>query len=130
MSVGEVAGLIAAVAAVALVGFSAVPLLKLGRVLEELRLAVRDVGHNSVPILVELKNTVSATNDELGKLSLVTEDVAKVSANATVVTQNAAQLSTLFASTLGGPLIKTAAFTYGVRQAVAGKKSGTSKKGK
>jgi hypothetical protein len=129
MSVGEVAGLIAAVAAVALVGFSAVPLLKLGRVLEELRLAVRDVGHNSVPILVELKNTVSATNDELGKLSLVTEDVAKVSANASVVTQNAAQLSTLFTSTLGGPLIKTAAFTYGVRQAVAGRKPGTKKKG-
>jgi hypothetical protein len=130
MSVGEVAGLIAAVAAVALVGFTAVPLLKLGRVLEELRLAVRDVGHNSVPILVELKNTVSATNDELGKLSLVTEDVAKVSANASVVTQNAAQLSTLFASTLGGPLIKTAAFTYGVRQAVAGKKTATKKRGK
>ncbi len=131
MSVGEVAGLIAAVAAVALVGFSAVPLLKLGRVLEELRLAVRDVGHNSVPILVELKNTVSATNDELGKLSLVTEDVAKVSANASVVTQNAAQLSTLFTSTLGGPLIKTAAFTYGVRQAVTGKKpTATKKRGK
>jgi hypothetical protein len=38
-------------------------------------------------------------------------------------------LSTLFSSTLGGPLIKTAAFTYGVRQAVTGKRSGT-KKGK
>ena len=44
MSVGEVAGLIAAVAAVALVVFCAVPLLKMGRVLEELRLLVRDVG--------------------------------------------------------------------------------------
>lgn len=122
MSVGEVAGLIAAVAAVALVVFCAVPLLKLGRVLEEVRLAVRDLGHNSVPILVELKGTVSATNEELSKLSLVTEDVSKVSSHATVVAENAAQLSTLFTSTLGGPLIKTAAFTYGVRKAVAGKK--------
>lgn len=122
MSVGEVAGLIAAVAAVALVVFCAVPLLKLGRVLEEVRLAVRDLGHNSVPILVELKGTVSATNDELAKLSVVTEDVAKVSSHATVVSENAAQLSTLFSSTLGGPLIKTAAFTYGVRKAVASKK--------
>lgn len=122
MSVGEVAGLIAAIAAVALVAFCAVPLLKLGRVLEEVRLAVRDLGHNSVPILVELKGTVSATNEELSKLSLVTEDVSKVSSHATVVAENAAQLSTLFSSTLGGPLIKTAAFTYGVRQAVAGKK--------
>ena len=122
MSVGEVAGLIAAVAAVALVVFCAVPLLKLGRVLEERRLAVRDLGHNSVPILQELRGTVSATNEELSKLALVTEDVAKVSANATVVTENAAQLSTVFSATLGGPLIKTAAFTYGVRKAVAGKR--------
>ena len=122
MSVGEVAGLIAAVAAVALVVFCAVPLLKLGRVLEELRLAVRDLGHNSVPILQELRGTVSAPNEELSKLALVTEDVAKVSANATVVTENAAQLSTVFSATLGGPLIKTAAFTYGVRKAVAGKR--------
>lgn len=122
MSVGEVAGLIAAVAAVALVVFCAVPLLKLGRVLEELRLAVRDLGHNSVPILVELKGTVAATNEELSKLSVVTEDVARVSAHATVVSENAAQLSTLFSSTLGGPLIKSAAFTYGVRQAIAGKR--------
>ncbi len=122
MSVGEVAGLIAAVAAVALVVFCAVPLLKLGRVLEELRLAVRDLGHNSVPILQELKGTVAATNEELSKLSLVTEDVARVSAHATVVTENAAQLTTLFTATLGGPLIKTAAFTYGVRQAITGKR--------
>jgi len=128
MTLGEVAGLIAAVAAVALVAFSAVPLLKLGRVLEETRLAVRDIGHNTVPILVELKGTVSATNDELGKLSLVTNDIAKVSANASVVSENAAQLSTVFSSTLGGPLIKTAAFTYGVRQAVTGRS--TKKKAK
>lgn len=121
MTLGEVAGLIAAVAAVALVAFSAVPLLKLGRVLEETRLAVRDIGHNTVPILVELKGTVTATNDELGKLSLVTNDIAKVSAHATVVSENAAQLSTVFSSTLGGPLIKTAAFSYGVRQAVTGR---------
>ena len=122
MTVGEIAGLIAAIAACVLVALAAVPLLKLGRVLDELRLAVRDVGHNSVPILQELKSTVVATNDELAKLSVVTEDVAKVSAHATVVSENAAQLSTIFSSTLGGPLIKTAAFTYGVRQAFQGRK--------
>jgi uncharacterized protein YoxC len=120
MSVGEIAGLIAAVAFVALVALTAVPLLKLGRVLEELRLAVRDIGHESVPILTELQGTVRATNDELVKLSVVTEDVAKVSRNATVVTENAAQMTTLFSATLGGPLVKTAALTYGVRKAIRG----------
>jgi uncharacterized protein YoxC len=120
MSVGEIAGLIAAIAFVVLVAITAVPLLKLGRVLEEVRLAVRDIGHESVPILTELRGTVAATNDELEKLSLVTEDVAKVSSNATVISENAAQMTTLFRATLGGPLVKTAAFTYGVRRALSG----------
>lgn len=120
MSVGEIAGLIAAVAFVALVAFTAVPLLKLGRVLEEVRLAVRDLGHESVPILTELQGTVRATNDELVKLSVVTDDAAKVSRNATVVSENAAQMSNLFSATLGGPLVKTAAFSYGIRKAIKG----------
>ncbi len=118
MTAGAIAGLIAAIAFVALVALAAVPLLKLGRVLEEVRLAVRDIGHESVPILTELRGTVAATNTELEKLSLVTEDVAKVSANASVVTHNAAQMTTLFTATLGGPLVKTAALTYGVRKAL------------
>lgn len=127
MTLGEVAGLIAAIAFCLLVGVTAVPLFKMGRVLEELRLAIRDVGHNSVPILQELKGTVTATNTELEKLSLVTEDVSKVSGHATVVSENAANLSQLFAATLGGPLVKTAAFTYGVRKAFKGDK--TAKRG-
>jgi uncharacterized protein YoxC len=129
MSVGEIAGLIAAIAFVVLVALTAIPLLKLGRVLEEVRLAVRDIGHESVPILTELRGTVTATNNELEKLSVVTEDVAKVSKNATVVSENAAQLTSLFSATLGGPLIKTAALTYGVRKALRGEKS-TAKSGR
>ena len=127
MTVGAIAGLIAAIAFVALVALAAVPLLKLGRVLEEVRLAVRDIGHESVPILTELQGTVRATNSELEKLGVVTEDVAKVSANATVVSQNAAQMTSLFSATLGGPLIKTAALTYGVRKAIRGDGSRRSK---
>ncbi|MBK7821186.1 MAG: DUF948 domain-containing protein [Tessaracoccus sp.] len=128
MSVGEVAGLIAAIALCVLVALAAVPLLKLGRVLDETRIAVRDLGNNSVPILQELKGTVVATNDELAKLSVVTTDAARASAHATVVTENAAQLSTLFAATLGGPLVKTAAFTYGLRKAVKGGKAAKGRK--
>ena len=118
MTVGAIAGLIAAIAFVALVALAAVPLLKLGRVLDELRVTVHDLGQESVPILTELRGTVAATNSELEKLGLVTEDVAKVSANATVVSQNAAQMTSLFSATLGGPLVKTAAFSYGVRKAI------------
>lgn len=128
MSVGEIAGLIAALAAVVFVALCAVPLFKTGRVLEELRLTVRDLGHNTVPILQELKGTVSATNDEISKVAVVTEDVTTITKNATVVTDNAARLATVVTATLGGPLVKGAAFVYGVRTAVSGKRATTSKR--
>lgn len=118
MSVGEIAGLIAAIAFVVLVALAAVPLIKLGRTLDEVRLAVRDLGSNAVPVINELHGTVTSTNTELAKLAVVTEDLARASGHATVVTENAAQMSSLFAATLGGPLVKTAAFTYGVRKAL------------
>lgn len=124
MSIGEIAGMIAAIAFAILVILFAVPLLKLGRVLEEVRLAVRDIGHESVPILTEVQGTVRATNDELAKLSVVTEDLSRVSQHATVVSENAAQMATLFSATLGGPLIKTAAFSYGIRKAIRGEGGG------
>lgn len=122
MSVGELAGLLAAIALCVFVALAAVPLIKAGRALDEVRLAVRDLGHHSVPILVELKSTVENTNEELAKLSVVTEDVAKVSSNATVVSEQAANLSQLFAVTLGGPLVRTAAIVHGLRTAVRGRK--------
>lgn len=122
MTVGEVAGLIAAIAACVFVALAAVPLLKAGRALDEIRLAVRDLNNNSVPVLQELKGTVGAANAELAKLTVVTDDAAKVSGHATVVSENAAQLSTLFSATLGGPLVKTAAFSYGVRKALKGRR--------
>jgi uncharacterized protein YoxC len=118
VTLGQIAGLVAALACVGLVAFLAVPLLKLGRVLDELRVTVRDLGQETVPILTELQGTVRATNEELGKLSLVTADVAKVSANASLVSDNAAQLSGIVNATVARPLVKTAAIGHGLRQAV------------
>jgi uncharacterized protein YoxC len=118
VTLGQIAGLLAALACIGLVAFLAVPLLKLGRVLDELRVTVRDLGQETVPILTELQGTVRATNEELSKLSLVTADVAKVSANASLVSDNAAQLSGIVNATVAKPLVKTAAIGHGLRQAV------------
>lgn len=118
MSAGEVAGLIAAGALLLLVLLCAVPLLKLGGVLGEVRRQVRELGQESVPILTELKGTVSATNVELEKLAVVTEDAARVSAHAATVARNAADFSSLFKETIGGLLVKVAAVGYGVRRAI------------
>ncbi len=124
MTVGGIAGLIAALAALLLVGFLARPLLKLGRVLEEVRLVVRDFGHSLVPIMTELRGTVVAANSEIEKVGVITEDATRVTANATTVARNAAELTTLFRSTVGGPLVRTAAFTYGMRSALGKRRKG------
>lgn len=87
MTLGQIAGLIAALAAVVLVGLCAVPLLRLGGVFTELRRTVRDLDEATVPILTELRSTVVITNEEIGKLGTVTDDVKAVSQQAVDVAQ-------------------------------------------
>jgi uncharacterized protein YoxC len=116
MSVGDVAGLIAALAFVFLVGFIAYPLVKLGKVLDETRLTVRGLSEGTLPLLGEVTTTVATTNEQLVRVDTITSNVAQVSTNVSALTS-------LFAATLGSPVVKVAAFTYGVRQAIGGRKA-------
>lgn len=110
MSAGEIAGLIAAVAFVLLVGLLAVPILKLGRTLDEATLAIRKAHEGVQPLLTGAGTTVDHVNKELERVDGITR-------NAQAVSSNAAALTALFASTLGGPVVRVAAFSYGVRRA-------------
>ena len=114
MSVGEVAGLLAAVVFAVLVALLAVPLVKLGRVLDETRELIAGVGEQTVPLLGEVTASVSQVNAELQR-------VDAIAANAQAVSRDVSALTALFAATLGGPVVKVAAFSYGVRRAVAGR---------
>ena len=120
MTLGGIAGLIAAVAFVALVGMVAVPLWKTGRVLDELRQAVHDIGEESVPILTELQDTVRVTNGEIGRLGQVTDEVAVLSKNAASLSENAAQVSGLLTHAVGTPVIKVAALAHGIKVGFTG----------
>jgi uncharacterized protein YoxC len=111
MSVGDVAGLIATIAFVLLVGLLAIPLLKLGKVLDEARRLVGAVTDETVPLIHEVTTTVGLTNHQL-------ERVDSITANVQQVTTNVSALTSLFAATLGSPVVKVAAFTYGVRRAM------------
>lgn len=117
MSVGDVAGLIAAIAFVLLVLALAVPLVKLGSLIDEARVTVRNLSNVTTPLISEVTTTVSATNEQLVKVDTITTNVAST-------TTNLSALTALFAATLGSPIIRVAAFTYGVRQAVAGRAAG------
>lgn len=111
MTAGQIAGLIAAAALLLLVGLLAYPIIKLGRVLNETRLLVRGVADQSVPLLGEVTTTVTTTNTQLARVDAITS-------RAETVSDNIAGLSSLFAATLGGPMVKLAAFSYGVRRAI------------
>jgi uncharacterized protein YoxC len=127
MSGGEIAALIAAAAAVARVALLAVPILKLGRTVDELTETVRDVRREHVS---KTATTVDETNQLLHTTNAQLERVDAITSNAKTVTDNVAAMSSLFSATLGGPMVKTAAFTYGVRRALRERRDGGGRRGR
>ena len=106
ITLGDIAGAIAALAFAYLVWRLGSVIGKAGEILDETRIGVKGLADGSVPLLGEVTNTVASTNQHL----------AHVSANISALTS-------LIAATLGGPLVKVAAFTYGVRKAFAGQRT-------
>ena len=111
MSAGQIAALIAAGAFVVLVLLLAVPLLKLGRTLDEATVAIRKAHEGSAPLLDNAQTTLHQVNTQL-------ERVDGITSSARTVTSNISVLTSLFTATLGGPLVKVAAFSYGVSKAL------------
>jgi uncharacterized protein YoxC len=111
MSGGEIAALIAAGAFVLLVLLLAIPMFKLGRTLDEATLAIRKAHEGSAPLLAEANDTLGQVNAQLVHL----EGIGK---NVNSMTTNVAALTSVVSSTVGSPMIKAAAFTYGVRKTV------------
>ena len=112
MSGGDIAGLIAAGVFAVLVALLAMPILKLGRVLDELRGSIRTLADGATPLMDEVTMTVSTTHEQLKKVDGIASNVSDTTANVSA-------LSSLVAATVGSPLVKVAAFSYGVRSALA-----------
>ena len=93
----------------------AVPLIKLGRTLDEATIAIRKAHEGSAPLLDDAQVTLTTVNTQL-------ERVDGVTASAQAVAANTRALSSLFTATLGGPLVKVAALSYGVRKASQARK--------
>jgi uncharacterized protein YoxC len=117
VSAGQIAALIAAGAFVVLVLLAAVPLLKLGRTLDEATVAIRKAHEGSAPLLSDAHTTLNQVNTQL-------ERVDGITAGARTVTANVSVLSSLFTATLGGPLVRAAAFSYGVNRAIKARRAG------
>jgi predicted PurR-regulated permease PerM len=88
---------------------------KLGAVIAETQNSVRRITDELIPTLQGVTVSVDHVNDQLVRVDAITGNVEKV-------TTNVSGLSSVFAATLGGPAIKVAAFSYGVRKALGAKK--------
>ena len=117
MSAGQIAALIAAGAFVVLVLLLAVPLLKLGRTLDEATIAIRKAHEGSAPLLDNAQTTLSVVNTQLERVDGITNNAQTVSSNVSVLTS-------LFTATLGGPLVRAAAFSYGLSKAIKARRAG------
>jgi uncharacterized protein YoxC len=112
---GQVAGLIVAVFWAVLVCFLAYVLIKLGKVIGETAKLVTGVAEQTVPLLNEVTTSVVQVNAELTRVDTIASNVEEISGNARALTA-------LFSATVGSPVIKVAAFSYGVRRALGQKR--------
>ncbi|MCT7355345.1 DUF948 domain-containing protein [Streptomyces sp. 15-116A] len=115
VSGGEVAGILVAVFWAILVSFLAVALARLAQTLRATTKLVADVTDQAVPLLADASAAVRSAQTQIERVDAIASDVQEV-------TSNASALSTTVASTFGGPLVKVAAFGYGVRRALGGRK--------
>ncbi len=115
VSAGAVVGLVFAIFFAIGVIFLCFVLLRLAEVLKETTKLVAGIADQTVPLLGEVTTTVVTTNAQLARVDTITENVANLSGNASA-------LASTFSATVGGPMIKAAAFSYGVRSALANRR--------
>ncbi|PXY87048.1 DUF948 domain-containing protein [Bifidobacterium asteroides] len=117
MDVGQIAGLIAAIAFAILAGFLIYPLIRLGKLFDQLAQTIKQTGDHVVPTLDESTSTVTQLNQTL-------TDVNRISAAASTTAGNVGALTDLYGSMLGKPVIKVAAFFYALRKTISSFLSG------
>ncbi|MBL1096554.1 DUF948 domain-containing protein [Streptomyces coffeae] len=108
------AGILVAVFWAILVSFLAFALVRLAQTLKATTRLVDEVTEQAVPLLSEASATVRSAHTQLARVDSIAADVQEV-------TSNASALSSTVSTAFGGPLVKVAAFGYGVRRAIGRK---------
>jgi len=126
---GQIAALIAAGAFLMLVLVLAVPILRLRHTVDATTRMVNDLNDRTAPLLGNVNTTVEQVNATLGQVQTSLDGVnlqlAKIdtmTGHAQNVTANVANLSTVVSAAAANPLIKVAAFGFGVRKAASARR--------
>lgn len=124
MTFGEIAALVAAGAFLILVLVLAVPILRLRHTIDATTRAINDLNDRSEPMLGNANVTIENVNTALGQMQTsldgVNVQLAKIdtmTGHAQQVTGTVANLATVVSAAVTNPLVKVAAFSYGVRKA-------------
>jgi uncharacterized protein YoxC len=126
MSGGQIAALIAAGAFLMLVLVLAVPILRLRRTVDAATRTLDAVGERVGPLLADVNTTVSNVNEALVQVHTSLDGVNlqlarldTITGHVQSVTANVANLATVVTAATANPMVKVAAFAYGVRKATA-----------
>jgi uncharacterized protein YoxC len=129
VSLGGIAALVASGAFAMLVLVLAVPILRLRHTVDAATRTLRDVADQTGPMLTSVNTTIDNVNVALGQVhttldgvNLQLSRVDTITENAAHVTTNVANLSTGVSAAAANPLVKVAAFGYGVRKAAANRR--------
>ncbi len=112
MSVGDIAALIAAIAFTVLSGFLIYPLIRLGKLFDQIAKTVKESGEHAMPAIDESVTTIKQVNKTL-------DDVNAVSGATRTTVTNIGALTDLYGAFLGKPLVKVAAAGYALKDTVA-----------
>jgi hypothetical protein len=111
MSAGDWALLILAIFWAVLVIFLAAVSVNLYRVLGSTNSLLEGVRTETLPMLAEVRRSVSLTNREIDRVDVILE-------SAGTITRNVERLSTLMDTLMTTPLIKAISFSYGAQKAI------------
>jgi uncharacterized protein YoxC len=122
----EIALLIVSGAFAVLVIALVVPILRLRHTVDAATRTLRDVADATGPMLGNINATVENVNTALGQVQTSLDGVNvqlarvdNITENVQHVTSNVANLSTVVTAAAANPLVKVAAFGYGIRNAAA-----------
>ena len=115
MSGGEIAGIVISGAIALLVLLLGVPLVKLGRLIDESARTVMIFNNELEPMLDEAKTTLAETNRQLKRIDQITEDVEQV-------TENINSLVAVFTASIGAPVTKLVGVIQGVAKTLGKKR--------
>jgi uncharacterized protein YoxC len=129
VNAGQIAGLVAAGAFLMLVIVLAVPILRLRHTVDAATQAINDLNDRTGPILGNANTTIQNVNTALAQthttldgVNLQLAKIDTITGHAQNVSANVANLATVVSAAAANPLVKVAAFGYGVRKAASARR--------